>query len=241
MSTTEIVPATAAEARALTDQIKVAVEGTWQLIKHAYMGRAWDALGYSSWDDYCTREFGTSRLRLPREERQEVVSSMREIGMSTRAIASATGQSQRTVVKALSGESKNSPDPVWNDGVTAEQRAQYNRADAIARDMGIDLDTPDEFDDVPATPAPRVTGTDGKSYAAQPAKAPNRPALPPQFASVAADLTRLIAKLEKLRIDDRYRSNQTSIADLCMPQFRRAADVLWDFMDAWAKDDGDPE
>lgn len=29
--------------------------------------------------------------------------------LSTRAIASATGQSQRTVVKALSGESKNSP------------------------------------------------------------------------------------------------------------------------------------
>jgi hypothetical protein len=63
----------ATEARALTDRIKVAVEATWHLVIEAYQARAWVALGYSSWDDYCTREFGTSRLRLPREERQEVV------------------------------------------------------------------------------------------------------------------------------------------------------------------------
>ena len=37
------------------------------------------------------------RIRLPREERQGVVASMREIGMSTRAIASATGNSRRTI------------------------------------------------------------------------------------------------------------------------------------------------
>jgi len=42
-------------------------------------------------------EFGTSRLRLPREERQEVVASLRESGLSTRAIASATGIADQTV------------------------------------------------------------------------------------------------------------------------------------------------
>lgn len=90
------------QARDLTDRIKVGVEAIWELIKQAYQSRAWAALGYNSWDDYCTREFGTSRIRLPREERQEVVASMREIGMSIPAISSATGASVGTVHGTLS-------------------------------------------------------------------------------------------------------------------------------------------
>ena len=71
---TELTPA---DARAITDQIKTGVEAVWQLITRAYTERAWTALGYSSWDQYCIREFGTSRLRLPREERPEMVASLR--------------------------------------------------------------------------------------------------------------------------------------------------------------------
>jgi hypothetical protein len=77
------------QARDLTDRIKVGVEAVWELVKQAYISRAWSVLGYDSWDDYCTREFGNSRLQLPREERSGVIASMREIGMSTRAIAAA--------------------------------------------------------------------------------------------------------------------------------------------------------
>lgn len=90
------------EARRLTDQIKVAVEGVWHLVTRAYEGRAWVALGYSSWDDYCTREFGASRIRLPREERQEIVGSLRDAGLSIRAIAAATGAGRDTVHRELS-------------------------------------------------------------------------------------------------------------------------------------------
>ncbi|MFV8316279.1 hypothetical protein [Mycobacterium sp. 23] len=60
-----------AEARVLTDQIKTGVVAVWELITRAYTERADAALGYTSWDDYCTREFGTLQLRLPREERQK--------------------------------------------------------------------------------------------------------------------------------------------------------------------------
>jgi transposase-like protein len=91
----------AAAARSLTDRIKVAVEATWHLVAEAYTTRAWSALGYASWDEYTTREFGTSRLRLPREDRQEVVGSLREAGLSLRAIASATGTSDQTVQRDL--------------------------------------------------------------------------------------------------------------------------------------------
>lgn len=89
-------------ARHLTDRIKVAVEATWQLIVEAYQTRAWTALGYGSWDDYCLREFGTSRLQIPREERQEAVASLRQAGLSLRAIAAATGQSKSQVQRELS-------------------------------------------------------------------------------------------------------------------------------------------
>lgn len=138
----------AEDARRLTDRIKVAVEGTWHLIEEAYLSRAWSALGYTSWDDYCTREFGTSRLRLPREDRQEVVASLREIGMSTRAIAAGIGVQQKTVVNDLQQvKSLTSP---------AADGSSRHDLDAVLLENGIDparLED-DEPDDGPE-PAPR--------------------------------------------------------------------------------------
>ena len=117
------------EARVLTDRIKVGVDAVWELIKQAYQSKAWSALGYSSWDDYCTREFGTSRIRLPREERQEVVASMREIGMSVRAISSATGDSYGTVRSELAAREQNcSPDPAPVTGMDGKTYTRKPRA-----------------------------------------------------------------------------------------------------------------
>lgn len=109
MSPTGIVTATdpspvvlgADEARRLTDDIKSAVAFAWGLVEKAYFRRAWEPLGYSSWDDYCEHEFGTSHLRLPREERSEVVGSLRDAGLSMRAIAAGTGLSVGTVHREL--------------------------------------------------------------------------------------------------------------------------------------------
>ena len=123
MSAAEIVSIDAAQARNLTDKIKVAVEGTWQLITEAYTTRAWAALGYSSWDDYCTREFGTSRLRLPREDRQEIVSSMREQGLSIRAIAAATGEPVMTVQNELARVRTRTPEQSTPEPDTTPQNA----------------------------------------------------------------------------------------------------------------------
>lgn len=134
------------DARTLTDRIKTGVEAIWHLIEQAYVSRAWSALDYSSWDDYCTREFGTSRLRLPREERQEVVASMRESGLSVRAIAAATGLGRGTVDRELSGVPNGTPDVVVGmDGKayaptrpTPTPAVQYNAFD------GSDWNEPDE-------------------------------------------------------------------------------------------------
>lgn len=180
------------DARDLTDRIKVAAEGTWHLIKQAYETRAWAALGYSSWDDYLTREFGNVRLRLPREERQEVVASLRESGLSTRAIAAATGINRETIRQEIaSGDKKLSPGRHatqkggGNDGTASEGDAgpdseptpatgpldAASSDGAHSHDVGRPVPEPP-----PATTSPdpepepqpaRVTGIDGKSYSAK--------------------------------------------------------------------------
>lgn len=93
--------ATPEYARNLTDRIKVGLDFTWVMVKEAYQVRAHAALGYASWDDYCTREFGTSHIRIPREDRPEAVNSLRDAGLSIRAIASAAGVSTQTVQSDL--------------------------------------------------------------------------------------------------------------------------------------------
>lgn len=88
---------TSQAARDLTDQIRTGLEGVYQWIKAAYRGRAWIALGYGSWDEYVTREFGNLSLRPPREDQPQIIASMRDAGMSVRAISSATQLSVGTV------------------------------------------------------------------------------------------------------------------------------------------------
>ncbi|MGH3599441.1 MAG: hypothetical protein ACRDQH_04045 [Pseudonocardiaceae bacterium] len=188
MTQIEMVQASAEQARTLTDRIKVALGGTWLLIQEAYTSRAWAALGYASWDDYCTREFGTSRLRLPREERPEVVASMRDIGMSVRAIASATNTARNTVREALrAGPQVGHFDPPavsgddvqagrW-DGALREDGGERDDAATTGRQFAnvTDKEHEADFGPIPEPPTPRpVTGTDGKTYSNKP-KSPQRP------------------------------------------------------------------
>lgn len=147
----------AVSARDLTDRIKVAIEGSWLLVKQAYEQRAWVSLGYVSWDEYCTREFGSSRLRLPAEERDEVVASLRSSGLSVRAIAAATGIGVGTVSRSLSGVPSGTPDdePVerCGDCDRVAEKCLCEKFDRSAR-------YPDS-----------ITGTDGKTYPSSPSPA----------------------------------------------------------------------
>lgn len=45
----------------LTERIRSAAETTWALLMEAHEGRAWNVLGYNTWDDYVAGEFGMSR------------------------------------------------------------------------------------------------------------------------------------------------------------------------------------
>lgn len=183
---------TKAEARTLTDSIRAAVETVWELVVRAYTERAWDALGYASWDDYCGAEFDT-RIRLPREERREVVGSLRESGLSIRAIASATGMGRGTVERELQAVVPNGT-PEAPGGVTASTPGQTDR---VAAALANARTTPEPWipttttttlttsehsapwvnaaiDDHAARQAEKIVGTDGKQY---PAQKPPKPKL----------------------------------------------------------------
>ena len=135
----------ASDARRLTDQIKLALDSTWQLGLRAWEGRAWVVLGYASWDEYCTKEFGTSHLKLPRAERDEVIPSLRAAGMSGRAIATLTGLAETTVRRALPAAVSTAPNGavdseldddgtaplVGTDGRSYQRRP--TRSDVLAR------------------------------------------------------------------------------------------------------------
>lgn len=93
-------PLTEAGARALTTRIRRSVEDLLPLIRAAYQRRADLALGYSSWAAYCDAELSGMRLNLGK--RQQAVATLRDGGMSTRAIGLAVGASEATVRRDLS-------------------------------------------------------------------------------------------------------------------------------------------
>lgn len=133
---------TAEEARQVVTRIRQCVEIALVEIKRAYLGRAWVALGYESWDAMCAAEIGA--VQLPRDERKEAAAELRAEGMSTRAIASATGSSEATVRRDLAGASDDAP-----------QDAEIVDAEVIE------------------LPTKKITGTDGKNYtSASPSKEP---------------------------------------------------------------------
>lgn len=121
-----VVSLNAAEARNLTDEIRNALSIGYDGLVRAWQGRADQALGYDSWDDYCSTEFTEGRMvRLDREQRREIVSTMRDAGMSTRAIGSALGVDHKTVVNDLPSPGELSPPVaiVGTDGKTYTPKA----------------------------------------------------------------------------------------------------------------------
>ena len=211
---------TASQARELTDRIKVGVEAIWELVKQAYQSRAWVALGYDSWDDYCTREFGTSRIRLPREERQEVVASMREIGMSTRAIASATGTNRETIRQEVSGDRKLSPAPVTGtDGKTYTPRPQPQpepEEPELPQATALPQADLDELNTEPPTwqPAGHLRDTDLNDLKKEKTQhdQPRSEAITNQFTSAISDLTRVANRFRRIADDKNFPRNKEKVA-----------------------------
>ncbi|WP_282783972.1 hypothetical protein [Nocardia sp. CC201C] len=197
------VTLSAEAARELTAQIRACVEQVWALIEQAFTARAWVALGYPSWDAYCVSEFDRSRLRIPREERAEVVASMREIGMSTRAIAAATGVDRGTVRADLAQVGENHPPDtvIGTDGKTYP----------------------------PKHPAPQQNPTTGSEQAG--AAARRRRPITEAFDTTRYELTKKAESLARLAADDRFDRHATQLAHRYRGDLIRARDAIQTVLD----------
>jgi len=96
-----LCPVPQREARALTERIRLAADDLWELIVIAYQSKTWKVLGYDTWDDYVGRELGDLKIRLPKEDRREIVATLRDNGLTLSAISAATGYDRKTVTNDL--------------------------------------------------------------------------------------------------------------------------------------------
>lgn len=158
MTTIQVPKLSRVEARSAIDQIIETGLLLKDRILYAWLGEAWDALGYDSWDDLCAQELHALELELPRDDRRELVMSLRREGMSLRAIAAATGVAPNTVRNDL------------NAGV------QISRENCTPEVLDVEAD--EEGDSaIDWHPPATVKGRDGKNYTA-PAPKPTPPPAP---------------------------------------------------------------
>lgn len=127
-------PLSQVQGRRLTDQIRLGLESIWELALRAWQGRVWLALGYASWEDYCTRELGTCRVSLPADSalRAAAWRPLAEAGMSHQAIASVAGISRPRVYQALRSE-RISPSRVVGVDDRSRPAVSSTRADVLIR------------------------------------------------------------------------------------------------------------
>lgn len=238
----------AENARAVVEAIKTKANDVWELIVAAHSGRAWIALGYESWDDLCAKEFDRARLSLPREERTETVRSLRDSGLSIRAIASATGADAKTVqtdLKSGVGNSHTSPDEPAEE---IEPGAQNYAPEPDAEATGADLaqvcseTTPDEPGGFPegviaavdcALSGATTRGLDGKTYQRkrkQPTtpKNPRRTPITTTALNLGEDLRKVADRVEKMLADDRLAKNRDEVATQLRHHLARTIKVCGD-------------
>lgn len=202
-------------ARQITEELRQHVTVSADLIVEAYQGRVWIAMGYATWDAYTVGEFAGSLLRLPREERNEAIQSLRSQGLSLRAIASATGVSHTEAKRTLdSGVTNVPPAPMPAAAPTVPQSTPTPEPDEEVVDAEIvDEEIVDaEIVDDPSAPT-AVVGTDGKTYkvAAKPQK-PNRPPLPATAEKAGWDLRKSMDRTIRIVNDDRFAANKDQVA-----------------------------
>lgn len=226
-------------ARRLTERIRLTAFNAREslgklqvLVEEARSGRAHVALGYPSWTAYLSDVFGDQPLRLPRDQRQELVGYLAGEGMSTRAIAPIVGAARNTVLKDLREVAQFEPPqsrPVDQQKVSNSEQAirSGDFASEVPREV-VDQRTGEIVE-----PA-KVTGLDGKTYTRptppSPRVAPRKP-LADQFFDAAYDLTKAAERIARLADDDRFPANAEQVAARYRSDLLRARDAVQGVID----------
>lgn len=225
---TTTTQSTVEEARARTERIRAGLDSLHMTrvdIADAYRAQDWTTLGYDSWEAYVSAEFVGARLRVPREERRELVSSLRSAGMSARAIASATGVGVGTVSRDLSTVPNGTVEepPATVTGVNGKTYSASQSTptvsdlidgDDLAELNGGDPAEPIEaeiVDDQPAPAAPK----------------PRRKPIADAARAVAVDGRSWARRLQRLVDDDRFGRNRQAVGGVLraeLDEVRRTVD-----------------
>lgn len=194
--------------KALT--IRDNLEGLQRLVEEAKAGNVHQVLGYPSWTAYLSETLGSEPLRLPRDQRQELVGYLAGEGMSSRAIAPIAGVSQQQVVRdrQVTHEVSPAPNPededTYSDLVIGDQD-QFERALTQARaeeDLGRE-NVARHLQSI-VYDRPKVVGLDGKTYTgAEPQKVRRRP-WPAAAADATYRLDKVTTTITNLVLDDRF-------------------------------------
>jgi hypothetical protein len=144
-----------------------------------------------------------------------------EAGMSSRAIASATGMHHSTVAEDIKIAS-----------------IQQEQIDSPGNVSGEAVGNPTSL---------KVVGLDGKTYEPKPAKRKTEPEIKisvpapvtPQFANAAEEYDALLERMMKLKKETFWVGARHAIADECIPTFRRTVEFLQDFMDELTDEDNE--
>lgn len=141
-----------ARARRLTDQLRQALDVAVELLGEAFEGRAWEALGYASWEAYTAAELPQLAILgkgMPVGERVATVAALRGKGMGLRPIASALGLGlattkraadaggvQLATVTSLDGRARPGKTGQENTGRTRPRLTNVARAVLVVREAG---------------------------------------------------------------------------------------------------------
>lgn len=147
--------------RLLAESVADGIDRLVERIQDAQRLGVHEALGYRSWTEYVSTEFQGVLPRLDREPRRELVATLAESGMSTRAIAPIVGVSKDTVHRDLAPVSNETPQTTEGASTNASvEPSEADSEDEVACTPGATTGSgPDA-----TPPRPPIIGIDGKKY-----------------------------------------------------------------------------
>jgi hypothetical protein len=190
------------EARRRTDEFKAHTEVWLEELKALYVDQVWYALDYETWDEYCQAEFGS--IRLPRGPgRTEAVLTLRDAGLSVRAISSAIGVGYGTVRREIvAGEPNGSPDPPHGPPkVTIGQDGKKYPASSP---------TPPESSD--SEPITITIAEPVEPQVVAPPRTPKRRSIVDTAVDLGHDLRKVSDRVVKITADDRLDKNRDGVS-----------------------------
>ncbi|MET8314837.1 hypothetical protein ABZU78_12020 [Rhodococcus erythropolis] len=191
-------------------------------VHEAKAGEIHRALGFKSWTAYLSDALGAQPLMVDREQRRELVEYLSSEGMSTRAIASATGSSRETVRRQVAGDPNVSPEnresPTTGlDGKTYSPKPRPV-AEPAADDRFISSDELDELNAPPSAPSKRRPLTDS-------------------YSETVLAITKHVERLARLTADDRFDIHRDLLMFRNLAELGQAQRELTKAVIALAKED----